>query len=167
MDYAILKHRLISLGLSENTVGWFVNNAAFAMGIIINTSFLIGNWVWTTSQVILTTGKFGKNGRPYILNMVEGTIIAAVNDVLTTTTSLCLVAKVVVIYRPDMNDHSKHSVCFISSEISMYLTEIPECQQTECIARWMFLGLSTNGMLHFILSDIKALEYNKLIITTS
>ncbi len=49
----------------------------------------------------------------------------------------------------------------------MYLTEIPEFQKTECIARWMFLGLSTNGMLHFIISDIKALEYNKLIITTS
>ncbi len=32
----------------------------------------------------------------------------------------------------DMNDHSKHIVCFISSEISMYLTEIPE--------------LSANGM---------------------
>ncbi len=25
-----------------------------------------------------------------------------------------------------MNDHSKHITCFISSEISMYLTEIPE-----------------------------------------
>ncbi len=25
-----------------------------------------------------------------------------------------------------MNDHSKHIICFISSEISMYLTEIPE-----------------------------------------
>ncbi len=25
-----------------------------------------------------------------------------------------------------MNDHSKHILCFISSEISMYLTEIPE-----------------------------------------
>ncbi len=25
-----------------------------------------------------------------------------------------------------MNDHSKHIVCFISSEISMYLTKIPE-----------------------------------------
>ncbi len=25
-----------------------------------------------------------------------------------------------------MNNHSKHIVCFISSEISMYLTEIPE-----------------------------------------
>ncbi len=73
------------------------------MGIIVNTSFLIGNWVWTASQVILTTGKFWNHfdtrvfelGGPYILNMVEGTIIAAVNDVLTTTTSLCLVAKVV------------------------------------------------------------------------
>ncbi len=31
-----------------------------------------------------------------------------------------------------MNDHSKHTVCFISSEISMYLTEIPELS-TNCM----------------------------------
>ncbi len=30
------------------------------------------------------------------------------------------------LYRLYKNDHSKHIVCFISSEISMYLTEIPE-----------------------------------------
>ncbi len=34
-------------------------------------------------------------GRSYTLNMVDGTTVAAVNAVLTTTTSLCLVAKVV------------------------------------------------------------------------
>ncbi len=56
---------------------------------------------------------------------MEGTTIAAVNAVLTTTTSLCLVAKVVY-YRLDTNDHSKNIVCFIGSEISIYLTEIPE-----------------------------------------
>ncbi len=27
-----------------------------------------------------------------------------------------------------MNDNSKHIVCFISSEICMYLTEIPELE---------------------------------------
>ncbi len=51
----------------------------------------------------------------------------------------------------------------------MYLTEIPELSacETACVARWMFILLSTNGMLHFILSDIKALEYDKLVIMTS
>ncbi len=49
----------------------------------------------------------------------------------------------------------------------MYLTEIPELQQTACIARWMFIRLSTNGILHLNFSDIKALEYDKLVITTS
>ncbi len=32
---------------------------------------------------------------------------------------------------------------------------------------WMFIWLSTNGLLHFILSDIKALEFDKLVIMTS
>ncbi len=36
-----------------------------------------------------------------------------------------------------MNGHSKHIVCFISSEISMYLTKIPElsanCMRGECL----------------------------------
>ncbi len=32
-----------------------------------------------------------------------------------------------------MNDRLKHIVCFINSEISMYLTEIPEL--TACIVR--------------------------------
>ncbi len=40
----------------------------------------------------------------------------------------------------------------------MYLTEIPEL--TACIVRWMFIWLSSNGMHHFIVSDIKALEYD-------
>ncbi len=62
-----------------------------AIGIIVNTSFLIGNW---TTRVVLTTGKFGNNfdtklSGSYTLNMVEGKTIAAVNAVLTTTTSLC------------------------------------------------------------------------------
>ncbi len=48
----------------------------------------------------------------------------------------------------------------------MYLTEIPELS-ANCMYQWMFMWLSTNGMLHFILSDIKALEYDKLVITTS
>ncbi len=30
------------------------------------------------------------------------------------------------LYDIDMNNHSKHIACFISSEISMYLTESPE-----------------------------------------
>ncbi len=47
----------------------------------------------------------------------------------------------------------------------MYLTEIP--QRTVRIAQRMFIWLSTNGMLLFILSDIKALEYDKLVITSS
>ncbi len=36
-----------------------------------------------------------------------------------------------------MNDNSKHIVCFISSEVSMYLTEIPElsanCMYGQCL----------------------------------
>ncbi len=67
------------------------------------------------------------------------------------------------IYMLDINDHSKHIVCFISSEISMYLTKIPELS-TNCMC--MFILLSTNEMLNLILSDIKAVEYNKRIITT-
>ncbi len=34
---------------------------SLAIGIIINTSFLVGNWTWTASQVVFTTGKFGNN----------------------------------------------------------------------------------------------------------
>ncbi len=63
----------------------------------------------------------------------------------------------------DMNDNLKHIVCFISSEISMYLTKIPELS-TNC--KCMFILLSTNEMLNLILSDIKSVEYNKRIITT-
>ncbi len=66
-----------------------------------------------------------------------------------------------------MNDHLKHILCFIRSEISVYLTEIPELS-AKCIYSVVnACELSTNGMLHFILSDIKALEYDKLVIMTS
>ncbi len=66
-----------------------------------------------------------------------------------------------------MNDHSKHIICFISSEISMYLTEIPELT-ANCMYSAVNVYMTVNQwMLHFILSDIKALEYVKLIITTS
>ncbi len=55
-----------------------------AIGIIINRSFLIGNWM--ASQVVFTTGKFRNNfgtwvselGGSLTLNMVEGTTIDAV-----------------------------------------------------------------------------------------
>ncbi len=32
-----------------------------AIRIIVNMSFLIGNWTWTASQVVFTIGKFGNN----------------------------------------------------------------------------------------------------------
>ncbi len=41
-----------------------------------------------------------------------------------------------------MNDHSKHFVCFISSEINMYLTEIPELSAciSECLCDCQQMG---------------------------
>ncbi len=57
-----------------------------AIGIIINMSFLVGNNF---------DNRVSELGGSYILNMVEGTTFAAVSAVLTTTTFLCIVAKVV------------------------------------------------------------------------
>jgi len=34
----------------------FVFNAAFALEIIINTSFIIGNWTWMVSPDVFMTG---------------------------------------------------------------------------------------------------------------
>ncbi len=66
-----------------------------------------------------------------------------------------------------MNDHSKHIVCLISSEISMYLTEIPELS-ANCMYSAANVYMTVNQWdLHFILSEIKALEYDMLVIITS
>ncbi len=77
-----------------------------AIEIILNTSFLIGNWMWPASRVVFTTGKFRNNfdtrvsesGHKLKHGGEEWTTFAAVNVVLTTTTSLCLVDKVVYLY---------------------------------------------------------------------
>ncbi len=50
----------------------------------LKSYLLLGN-----SEIILIVSELDKS---YILNMEEGTTIAVVNAVLTTTTSLCLVA---------------------------------------------------------------------------
>ncbi len=68
--------------------------------------------------------------------MVEGTTIAAVNAILTTTTSLCPVAKVV-------------SANCMYSAVNVYMI----------VNQW--------DATFFFFFDIKALEYDKLVITTS
>ncbi len=62
-----------------------------------------------------------------------------------------------------MNNYLKHIVCFINSEIHIYLTEIPKSS-----ASYDFIYyIVDQWMLHLILSDNKALECDKLVITTS
>ncbi len=66
-----------------------------------------------------------------------------------------------------MNDHSKHIACFISIKISMYLTEIPELS-----ANCMYSAVNVYMIVNqwdatFYSFRHKALEYDKLVITTS
>ncbi len=56
-----------------------------------------------------------------------------------------------------MNDHAKHIVCFMSSEISMYLTKIPELS-ANCVYSAVNVYIIVNEMLNCILSDIRAIN---------
>ncbi len=62
-----------------------------------------------------------------------------------------------------MNDHSKHILCFISSEISMYLTKILELSANCMYSAVKIYTILSQWDATFYHSDIKALEYDKLV----
>lgn len=75
-----------------------------------------------TSQVVFTTGKFGNNFDTRVSELggqYWAILFSQQLHPFVLSLKYC-------IYRLDMNDHLKHVVCFTRSEISMYLTEIPE-----------------------------------------